>query len=139
MRKLYYASLTYLILGLVAGVFYREWTKVFNAVDRTQLNTLHTHLLVLGTFFFLIVLALDKMFHLSGQKKFQQWFIFHNVALAWTTLAMLANGIVATSGGMWGPAQSGIAGLGHILLTGGFIWFFSMLNTAIKRSEANQK
>ncbi len=97
MRKLYYASLTYLILGLVAGVFYREWTKVFNAVDRSQLNTLHTHLLV------------------------------------------LANGIVATSGGMWGPAQSGIAGMGHILLTGGFIWFFSMLNTAIKRSEANQK
>ncbi|WP_133120841.1 DUF2871 family protein, partial [Mycolicibacterium goodii] len=46
---------------------------------------------------------------------------------------------VATSGGMFGPAQSGIAGMGHILLTGGFIWFFSMLNTAIKRSEANQK
>jgi len=66
MRKIYYAAATYLGLGLVAGVFYREWTRFFDAVERSQLNTLNTHLLVLGTIFFLVVLALEKLFRLSA-------------------------------------------------------------------------
>ena len=37
--------------------------------EPTQLNTLHTHFLVLGTFFFLIVIALDKLFDLSSLKQ----------------------------------------------------------------------
>lgn len=139
MRKLYIAAATYLGFGLTIGVFYREWTRVFDAVDRSQLNTLHTHTLILGTFFFLIVLALEKLFQISEKQEasFKQWFIVHNVGLAWTLLAMLANGIVHTmgNGDSWGAAQSGIAGLGHIILTVGFVWFFVLLNKAIKRSE----
>lgn len=138
MRKLYIAAATYLGFGLAIGVFYREWTRIFDAVDRSQLNTLHTHTLILGTFFFLIALVLEKLFHLSYQRaSFNQWFIVHNVGLVWTLVAMLANGIVHTmgNGASWGAAQSGIAGLGHIVLTVGFVWFFVLLSKAIKRSE----
>ena len=137
MRKIYYAAATYLGLGLVAGVFYREWTRFFDAVEQSQLNTLHTHLLVLGTFFFLIVLALEKLFRLSAHKSFNAWFIVHNVALVWTIGFMVANGIVHTMGNgeAWGPMWSGMAGLGHILLTIAFIMFFNILGNRIRRVE----
>lgn len=137
MRKIYIAAATYLGLGLAAGVFYREWTRFFDAVESSQLNTLHTHLLVLGTFFFLIVLALEKLFRLTAHKSFNAWFIVQNIALAWTIGFMLANGIVHTmgSGDAWGPMWSGMAGLGHILLTIAFIMFFVILSKRIRRVE----
>lgn len=137
MRKIYYAAATYLGFGLVAGVFYREWTRFFDAVERSQLNTLHTHLLVLGTFFFLVVLALEKLFRLSAHKSFNAWFIVHNIALVWTIGFMAANGIVHTmgNGDAWGPMWSGMAGLGHILLTIAFIMFFRILGKRIRRVE----
>ncbi|WP_295626458.1 DUF2871 domain-containing protein [uncultured Corynebacterium sp.] len=137
MRKIYIAAATYLGLGLVAGVFYREWTRFFDAVESSQLNTLHTHLLVLGTFFFLIVLALEKLFALSAHSWFNGWFIVHNVALVWTIGFMVANGIVHTmgNGDQWTAAYSGMAGLGHVLLTLSFIVFFMILGKRIRRAE----
>ncbi len=137
MRKLFIASATYLGFGLAAGVFYREWTRFHDAVDSSQLNTLHTHLLTLGTFFFLIVLALERLFRLSAHKSFDAWFVVHNVALVWTIGFMVANGIVHTmgNGDAWGPMWSGMAGLGHILLTVSFIMFFSILGKRIRRVE----
>ena len=140
MRKLYIAAATYLGFGLFAGVFYREWTRVFDAVETSQLNTLHTHLLVLGTFFFLIALALEKLFSLSAHKSFNAWFIVHNIALVWTIGFMLANGIVHTTGNgdAWGAMWSGMAGLGHILLTIAFIMFFMILGKRIRRVELDE-
>lgn len=137
MRKLYIAAATYLGLGLAAGVFYREWTRFHDAVESSQLNTLHTHLLTLGTFFFLIALALEKLFALSAHKNFNLWFVLHNVALVWTIGFMVANGLVHTmgNGDSWGAAQSGIAGLGHILLTATFVMFFVILGKRIRRVE----
>lgn len=137
MRKIYYAAATYLGLGLIAGVFYREWTRFFDAVADSQLNTLHTHLLVLGTFFFLIVLGLEKLFRLSAHKSFDTWFILHNVALAWTIGFMVANGVVHTMGhgDAWTAMWSGLAGIGHILLTVSFVLFFVILNKRIRRVE----
>ncbi|MEJ5920255.1 DUF2871 domain-containing protein [Corynebacterium sp. H78] len=141
MKKLYGASLTYLIVGLAAGVFYREFTRFFDAVEKSQLNTLHTHLLVLGTFFFLIAVALEKLFTLSADKNFGKWFVAHNVALVWTIGAMLVNGIVHTTGNgdSWGAAQSGVVGLGHILLSVTFVWFFLMLKKRVKITERDER
>ena len=58
MRKLARTSMTYMIAGLLAGVFYREFGRFNDFTGKSQLNTLHTHILVLGMFFFLIVLLL---------------------------------------------------------------------------------
>lgn len=137
MRKLYIAAATYLGLGLAAGVFYREWTRFFDAVESSQLNTLHTHLLTLGTLFFLIALGLERGFGLTAHKNFNAWFILHNVALAWTVGFMLANGIVHTMGhgDSWTAAFSGVAGLGHILLTISFVMFFVILGKRVRRVE----
>ena len=50
---------------------------------------------------------------------------------------MAANGIVHTmgNGDAWGPMWSGMAGLGHILLTIAFIMFFRILGKRIRRFE----
>lgn len=137
MRKLFTAAAVYLGLGLIAGVFNREFSRALDFTGSTQLSTLHTHLLVLGTFFFLIALALDKLFGFSANKGFGGWFILHNVGLVWTTGFMAANGSVTMLSGpeAWGPMFSGIAGLGHIILTVSFVWFFVLLNKSVKRSE----
>ena len=47
MKALYWASIFYLVLGLGAGVFYREFTRAndFPEGEFTQLSVAHTHLL----------------------------------------------------------------------------------------------
>lgn len=138
MKKLYWASCAYLALGLIAGVFYREFTKVFDGHGgETQLNTLHTHLLALGMMFFLICIALERAFTLSAHRRFSTWFILHNVALVWTIGFMVANGVVhaMNKDELWGPAWSGLAGVGHILLTVSFVMFFVILNKRIRVTE----
>lgn len=60
MKKSYYAALIYMIAGLGAGLFYREFTKANHFTGDTQLAVTHTHLLALGMLVFLTVLALDK-------------------------------------------------------------------------------
>ncbi|QNQ89968.1 DUF2871 family protein [Corynebacterium poyangense] len=138
MKKLYWAACTYLGMGLLAGVFYREFTKIYTGDGgQTQLNILHTHLLTLGMMFFLICLGLDYAFSLSSHRQFTAWFVLHNIALGWTITFMLINGIVhATNhGDAWSAAWSGLAGVGHILLTISFIMFFVILHKRIKVTQ----
>ena len=61
LRSLYYAAFGYLIAGLIAGLFYREFTKAHDFSDSTftQLAVVHTHLLTLG-FVVLLIMLLDR-------------------------------------------------------------------------------
>ena len=70
MKKLYNASFTYLIIGLLSGIFAREYGKYKGILGSTLLNLLHTHTLVLGFFFFLIALGLAKVFAFHEAKSF---------------------------------------------------------------------
>ena len=48
MKRIFVAASVYLVLGLAAGLFYREFTKAqgYMASDGfTQLSVLHTHVL----------------------------------------------------------------------------------------------
>ena len=74
MRKLKNAAHVYMVLGLLSGVFYREFTRFNDFTGKTQLSVVHTHVLALGMLAFLIVLALDKQFQLNtlrGRADFQ--------------------------------------------------------------------
>ena len=59
MRRLFYASFAYMIIGVLSGLFYREFTKLndFPEGQFTQLGLAHTHLLTLGFIVLLIVLG----------------------------------------------------------------------------------
>lgn len=137
MKKLYWAALSYMVLGLAAGLYYRELTKAQEFTGDTQLSVAHTHLLALGMLFFLVVLALDKAFGLSGNRLFTLFFWFYNGGLALTAAMMLVHGTMTVFGAESSAAISGIAGLGHILITVGLVHLFLALRKTLPaRAEA---
>ena len=48
MKKMINTSMAYFILAILAGVFYREFTKYNGYTGETMLGYMHTHLFVLG-------------------------------------------------------------------------------------------
>lgn len=127
MRKSYYAAHLYMILGVVSGLFYREFTKAHHFDGDTQLALTHTHLLSLGMLGFLIVLALDKQFGLSGTTLFTWFFWFYNAGIAVTVGMMFVHGTETVLGDDVPTAVPWIAGVGHTLLTVGLILLFVLL------------
>ncbi|WP_223694704.1 DUF2871 domain-containing protein [Leifsonia poae] len=120
MKMSFSASLVYLVLGVGSGLFYREFTKAHDFTDgaSTQLSVVHTHLLTLGFIVFLIVLILDKLFDLSSTGLFSWFFWIYNAGLVLTAGMMTVHGSLTVLGEKTvSPAISGIAGMGHILLT----------------------
>lgn len=135
MKKLYYAAVTYTVLGLGFGLFFREYTKAHNFTGFTQLAVMHTHLLALGLLVMLIVLALEKIFGLSKTKWFNLFFWHYNGGLLLTVAMMLVIGMRQVAGHASTPMLDGIAGLGHIIITIGLVFFFVALG---KRISAQQ-
>lgn len=125
-------SFIYLILALVAGVFYREFTKFNGFTGETVLGVLHTHLFVLGVIFFLIFALLIKNFpKIIENKGWNRFYILYNISLVLFIIMLLVRGIVETLNVNLSTAVnasiSGIAGISHILLAISFIYFFVML------------
>lgn len=85
----------------------------------------------MGMLFFLIVLALDKLFTLHDHKDFGKFMNFYNVGLALTATMMVVRGSIQVLGyevnAMGNGMISGFSGLGHIILTAGLVYLFKML------------
>lgn len=141
MQKLYGAATVFATLGLVAGVFYREFTKAYGFTGQTQLSTLHTHLLVLGMMFFLLLTALNAVFKLEEHKLFVGFFYTYVVGLSWMATMMLVKGIwqVTNEGQDYPAALSGVAGLSHITMAVAIFMLFRMLHKQIRRYELKNK
>jgi hypothetical protein len=131
MLKSFYAAAVYTLLGLGAGLFYREYTKAHDFTGDSELSVLHTHLLALGTLFFLIVLAVDKAFAISGTKMFTWFFWVYNAGVLLTVAMMVVHGVRTVGHSGESPALDGIAGLGHIILTVAFVLFFLALRRPV--------
>jgi hypothetical protein len=134
-RRLFNAAATYTGLGLAAGVYYRELTKAKSFTATTQLAFVHTHFLALGTLFFLIVLALEKLFTVSASHWYPLFFVTYQVGLVITASMFLVHGTLTVFGKNAGPAISGIAGLGHIGLAAGLLLFFLALRERVLASS----
>lgn len=137
MRRLYYASFAYLVLGLAAGLFFREFTKAHDFSENrfTQLAVVHTHLLTLGFIVLLIVLLLEKVFALSRSRWFGWFFWFYNAGLIVTAAMLTWHGTLTVLGLPSTAMIAGIAGLGHILLSAGMVFLFLALGRAITRQR----
>lgn len=139
MKKIAYSSLAYMIFGLAAGLFYREFPRVINVVEKveeSQLSIVHTHAFSLGMFVFLFVLIFAKLFDIHNHPHFNKFFITYHISLAVTTLTMLVHGIYVELGNAPHPGFSGIAGLGHITMTVAYCLFFYVLIDSIDKIEA---
>ncbi|GAB0104873.1 DUF2871 domain-containing protein [Nocardia sp. JMUB6875] len=127
MKQIYYAATIYTVLGLLSGLFYRDYTKSHDFTGKTELAVTHTHLLTLGTLFFLIVLVLEKQFTLSSQRLFGWFFWTYNVGVLWAVACMTAIGMRTVQGRTESNLLAHLSGGAHILLTIAFTLFFSCL------------
>lgn len=111
-------ALVYAVIAMIFGVFYREFTKFNHFTGQTNLSVMHTHYFMLGMFFFLILMLVEKSFHFSdnGVGKI---LIVYQIGLNITGVGFLMRGLTQVwatelSKGM-DASISGIAGIGHIL------------------------
>lgn len=120
MKRYINLALIYAIVAMVFGVFYREFTKAYGFTGKTNLAVMHTHYFLLGMFFFLALLALEKCFSFSAQKNTGLFLIIYQVGLNITGLGFLIRGLTQVWGTALSTAQSaaisGLSGTGHILL-----------------------
>ena len=111
-------SLTYGVIAMAFGVFYREFTKFSGFTGRTNLSFLHTHYFMLGMFFFLLLMLAEKAFSFSTPKT-RRVLAAYQAGLNIPGLGFLLRGLTQ----VWGTdlsraldaSISGVAGIGHIL------------------------
>jgi hypothetical protein len=142
MNQLFTAICIYLGLGLAGGLAFREITKHSDwpATDHTQLAVVHTHLLTLGVITLLVVLALEGVLRLSDSPRlFTGFQVVYHVGVLLSTVMMFVRGLLTVQGTELGAVDSmisGIAGIGHMALTVGFILLMVLVRQAIVRRGA---
>lgn len=135
MKKYVKYSFVFLILGIVCGVFYREFTKAFGlANEYTTLGLAHTHFLVLGVAFVLIFGIISDKLNKHGDKLFKAGFVMYATGVLGTGVMIVTRGILDVlvkseqvvfqiSAGANG-AISGISGIFHAVLGAGIVIIF---------------
>ena len=127
-------SIFYLILALAGGVFYREFTKMYGFTGKTMLSVVHTHYLMLGAFFFLLLIVLEKNYHFIDSKT-KQILMGYHIGLNVTVLFFIVRGIVQVldinlSKGL-NASIAGMAGIGHIILAFSLVLLFLQLKKKV--------
>lgn len=139
MKKLINKAYIYAILGICGGVFYREYTKYMNFTGKTMLAFVHTHLLILGMFFFLILALFAMNTNLEQLKNYSKFMILYQIGLLGTVTMMIVRGIMQVNNTLLSTGIngmiSGVAGIFHIILTIAIIMLFMML----KKVERNKR
>ncbi|WP_433761732.1 DUF2871 domain-containing protein [Nocardia sp. CA-135398] len=131
MKPLYWAAVGYTALGLPSGLFYRELTKAHQFTGKTELAVVHTHLLALGTLFFLIALVLEHQLTLSNTRAYRWFLTVYNTGVLWAVSCMTIIGARTVLGYGESTPLSELSGIGHVLLTIGFVLFFLTVHQAI--------
>lgn len=95
--------------------------------------------MTLGTVFFLIVLILEKLFHLTESKKFKPFFIVYNIGLISLLTFMTVRGVLEVVGTNvprgWDITISWLAGVSHKAMAAGFVRFFLLLIKKVSKVE----
>lgn len=133
-------SFTFLVMGLVAGVFYREFTKVNNFVGDTRLSVLHTHTLVLGFVVLLVFYLLIRNYSLNRVLGLKKSYLIYVGGLTFTLVMMVFIGIYQITAKGQDliniKAIEGMSGLGHIILAAGMtkllVKIYRLENTQVK-------
>ena len=132
MKKIWNASMLYLLLAMAGGVFYREFSKFHGYTGKTTLAYVHVHFLVLGMFLFLLTaLFASQKPELLHNKLFQRFFALYNIALPFMVTTMLVRGplqVLQTELTKASNAMiSGFAGISHILMAVSLVMYLLAL------------
>ena len=114
-RRYANTALVYAVIAIVFGIFYREFTKFSHFSGQTNLSIIHTHYFLLGMFFFLLLMLLEKSFSFSDQNIGRILLVYH-LGLNMTALGFLMRGFTQVWGMDLRPElDASISGIGHIL------------------------
>lgn len=136
MKRILQLSLSFSILGLLFGIFYREFTKFTGFEEETVLSVLHTHTFILAVIVPLLLSLLAS--HLKQNlETLKSAFWTYYLGYGITITAMVIRGISEVQAWKLSSAQehsiSGLAWIGHILLSIGLIRLFLKLIAASKQ------
>lgn len=135
-KKYFYIALLYALFAMVGGVFYREFTKWNSFKEPTALGKVHTHLFVLGMLLFIIIGILSDRVELEKFKDFRIFIKIYNIGLPILAISMAIRGVLQVEKVLLSNVAdfilSSIAGLGHIMVGAGIIFF---MLTLIKSAE----
>lgn len=137
LNRLSISAATWAGLGLLAGLFWREFTKMNGFTGITQLSTSHTHALAIGMLPMLAFLALARVYPLP-EKGMKLFTLLYNVGVGLTFLMMLVKGALQVLKAPFADSAmlSGIHGLGHMVVAGSLVYFFLMLKKAVRTVSA---
>ncbi len=136
MKKYIRYALVFLALGIICGVFFREFSKAYEVTNvYTTLGLVHPHFLVLGVAFILIIGLVTEKLAKGESKLFRAAFPVYSVGVLGTGIMLFVRGIFdvmvksptcdfAVSNGANG-AISGVAGIFHAVLGVGLILIFT--------------
>ena len=140
LKKYWVLAFVYAGVAMALGVFYREYTKALGFDGETTLSVMHTHYFVLGMFFFLILMLLEKSFRLSEQRLMGPFLWIYNIGLNITGAGLFSRGLAdvsnaAISKGL-DASISGVSGIGHILLGTGIVLMLVALGRQLRIPES---
>lgn len=137
MKKYLNISIIYLILALIGGVFFREFTKFNDFTGNTYLSIVHTHYFILGFLVFIILLLLEKNFNITN-KKTNIVLITYQIGLNLTIIMFIVRGILQVVNpnltNEINSMISGIAGVGHIILGISLVWLIIEIRKVIVKA-----
>ena len=112
-------ALSYAVIAMAFGVFFREFTKFNHFTGQTSLSFLHGHYFMLGMFFFLMLLLVEKVCAFSDGRT-SRGLTAYQVGLNRPGRGLLRRGGAQVGGPELSrgldASISGIAGIGHILM-----------------------
>ena len=139
MKKYINLSFIYFIFAMIAGVFYREYTKFVGFTDRSSLSLVHGHLLALGMIMFLIVALFSMKFDFVNNKKIKLFYKIYNPGVILTAVMLFVRGMVQVNNTVISKGLdasiSGISGIGHLLLLVGLVFMFLALKEEAGKLE----
>ncbi len=104
------------------GVFYREFTT---------LSVVHTHYLMLGMVFFLLLVVVEKNFHFVDNKVLK-YLLFYHIVLILTVLLLTIRGVVQVLS--LDVSSAVLSGIGHLILEISMILVLISIRNCIKDS-----
>lgn len=138
MKRYINMALLYAVLAMAGGVFYREFTKFNGFTAKTTLSVVHSHYFLLGMVFFLLLLLLEKSFSFTDAKTRRILVVYHT-GLNLNALMFVVRGVtqvlVSTLSSRMNMAISGIAGIGHILLSVSMVLLLVQIRRSVLETQ----
>lgn len=125
------AFIVYGVLGLIGGVFYCEFTKLNGFTDFTTLSVVHTHYLMLGMVFFLMLVLLENNFHFIDNKV-RKYLIFYHIGLNLTVIMLVVRGVVQVLS--LNVSSAVLFGIAHLILGISMVLVLISIRNCIKDS-----